>query len=150
MYSVYNSTIKTFPKSGNSGIRHPRRDREVLDYIFSQQDAGASIQKAAANLKIPHYDVRRIFNRLTKAGEIFRDGKVYKSTAWFMQFDPRPIAERLHKELEQDLFGPEPTPKVRAFLTEFAAGIRLNLDVDESFHLAQRELMKPNPQGVRA
>lgn len=131
----------------NRSLRLTARDKRALDYVFKQQDAGASIQKAAENLKIPHYDVRRIFNRLIKSGEVFRAGKIYKSTAWAMQFDSKPIVEKLHSDLERDLFGLEPTPKIKAFLTAFHAGARMNLSVDESFALAQGKLLKPAPGG---
>lgn len=136
--------------SGPIYKRISSKDRGTLSFIFKQQDAGASIQKAAENLNIPHYDVRRIFNRLIKAGEIWRDGKVYKSTAWAMQFDSRPIVEKLREDLARDLFGPELTPNIKAFLIEFATGIRLNFDIDESFHLAQQKLLKSRSHPVGA
>ena len=125
------------------------KEKEVSDFIFSRQGKGASIQKVAANLRLTYEDTKHIFAQLIKAGEIFRKkGKVYCSTAWAMAFDSRPFVERLREELERDLFGPEPTPRVRAFLAEFSAAAKLGLNIDESFHFAQRRILKSEPQGV--
>ena len=125
-----------------------RDGRRILDYLFSRQGKGASVQRAAANLRITYDDTKHVFARLVKSGEIFKEGKVYKSTAWVMDFDPKPLVEKLHKELERDLFGPEPTPRIRAFLAEFSAAAKLGLSVDESFHFAQRRILKSEPQGA--
>jgi len=125
--------------------RFSRDEKRVMDYLFSMQDEGASIQKAAANLELKYQNVRHIFARLIKSGEIFRRNKkdkgTYCSTAWYLKFDPEPITERLHEELERDIFGDTPSPKVRSFLEEYAAGAKMGMTPDECLHFAKNRLL---------
>lgn len=128
--------------------RLTRRDKEVLNFIFSRQDEGASIQRVAANLKLTYSNAKHVFAHLIKIGEIYRRKKnvkgdgVYCATAWTMTFNPKPLVENLHEEIERDLFGPEPTPRVRDFLAEFAAGTRLGLTIEEAWVFANQKIEK--------
>lgn len=122
--------------------------KRILAYLFQQGSVGASTRKIASNLRIHPQHTAKLLHQLELAGECFTKGKNWCSTATALAFDPRSMTERLHEELERDLFGPEPTPKVWVFLAEFASGSKLGLSVDESFHFAQRRILESGPQGV--
>ncbi len=139
------TTINKHPSFNALPPRLTRRDKEVLNFVFSRQDEGASIQRVAANLKLTHTNVKHVFAHLIKIGEIYRrknakgDG-VYCATAWTMAFNPKPLVEKLHENLKRDLFGEEITPELRSFLSEFSSGVKLGLSVDESFLFAKEKL----------
>ena len=118
------------------------KEKEVLNFIFSRQDDGASIKKIAADLRIHYQRTASVVHALEKIGEVFKKGDVYCSTAWALASDPKPLVEKLRGELERDLFGPEPTPRVRAFLAAFASASKLDLSMDESFLFAQRKILE--------
>lgn len=122
-----------------------KKEKAVADFIFRRQEAGASIQKVAANMKITHQNAKHIFSRLIKSGEIFRKNNkgIYCSTAWFMQFDTTSVVEQLHDNLKRDLFGNKLSPELRSFLTAFSSGVKMGLGVDESFLFAKDRMEKP-------
>lgn len=145
-YKAHNIKTPTpLPRaSEHSGAESPKRitapQRRILNFLFSQPD-GAGIKKISYETGIRPGRVLKLLEDLELAGEVFRCKGKWRSTALAMKLDPRPVVEKLRDELERDLFGPEPTPKIRSFLEEFAAGAKLGLDIDECFHFAQRKTL---------
>ena len=126
--------------------RIPSQDKEILDFIWRQQDGGASVKKVAANLRIHPQRVASKVHELEKIGEVFTKGDgVYCSTAWAMEFDPKPIVEKLHEELERALSDPDDPPE-RVFdmldVYHAARSSPLNLTRHEAWRLVHKRLMK--------
>jgi len=122
------------------------KEKEVLNFIFSQQDGGASIKKIAADLRIHYQRTASVVHELEKIGEVFTKGDgIYCSTAWAMAFDPKPIVERLHEELERALSDPDDPPeRVFDFLEEYHSARKMGLERHEAWRYVFKRLMKEN------
>lgn len=116
-------------------------DKRVSDFIFQQQGKGASIQKAAANLRITYDNAKRVFICLLKSGEIFKKGGVYCSTAWFIEFDPKPTVDQVKEEILNAMFRNNggPPAKIESFLEEYVAARGIKLTKAEAWELAKRK-----------
>ncbi|MBA7593879.1 hypothetical protein ES703_00813 [subsurface metagenome] len=115
-------------------------DRTVHDFIFKQQDKGATLRGACMKLGMTISDARHSFCRLGKSGEIYRSNGVYKSTAWREHVNPTPTITRVQDELIDN--GHKLPPEMDAFLEEYVAARNIGMTPAQARRLAERRYRK--------
>lgn len=141
--ALAHNTIGERPLKNSPSKLSPRK-KEVLDFIFSKQDAGASAKEVAANLKIHLQRAASIVHGLERIGEVFtKGGGVHYSTAWALASDPKPLVKFLHGELERALEDSnDPPERVFDFIEKYRAARNLGLTRHEAWRCTHQRLMK--------
>lgn len=140
-------------------VRYSRRDdgKRIMEWL-SKNEEGGTVDEIAHALSANWRRVAKLLRGFESAGEVWWDGRRWRSTSAFLRTSRKNVILQMKSELEEAIFGNGgPSDRVMKFLEEYSTARRLGLEPREAYYMAMRttavlpgEVPGPNRLGWRS